>query len=306
MARAEYSERHYELAINIELVRRSNLYYVPSQNEEGALGYDIALVPALPPLWRSLTEGLSGVGRTAEPRLARATSLFLQYKLPEYVSNRNGGQTKARETALAAAAVPYYRFKMPKEQLRVLLDLQASFAGRAAVCYAAGLFHRRGAFYRHKAALEVAGNSIFLRLEDVESGLVAGGFDPAALTGDHCWTYDESGGRGLLCSEPWRIEGSSLRGLTEGLRGPAAAAEPLERHVDSLTKELNLWRGRWEPEVRRGRLPLREEKGPWAFKQAPQIEEPSEAVRTQQFLDSLGIGWFLAVPARGRVVEGGL
>lgn len=302
MARAEYSERHYELAINIELVRRSNQYYVPSQNEEAALGYDIALVPALPPLWRSLTEGLTGVGARAEPRLARATSLFLQYKLPEYVGNRNGGQTKAREAAVAGSAVPYYRFKMPREQLRVLLDLQATFAGRAAVCYTAGLFHRRASFYEHKAALSVAQNSIFLRLEEVEAGLVASGFDPAALTADHCWTCDERGSQGLLCSEPWRVEGTSLRELRETLRAPVAEAEPLERHVTSLTSDLNAWRDRWEPERRRRRLPLREDEGR-VFWQAPQIEEPSETVRTQQFLDSLGIGWFLAVPARDRGVE---
>ncbi len=300
MARAEFSERHYELAINIELVRLSNQYYVPSQNEEATLGYDIALVPALPPLWRSLTEGLPGVGGTAEPRLARAISLFLQYKQPEHVSNRNGNEAGSRQAVFSGSAVPYYRFRLPREQLRVLLDLQTTFAGRASVCYAAGLFHRRADFYRHKAALDVATNSIFLRLDDVRSGLVAGGFDPGALTTDHSWTYDQGGTRGLLCSEPWRIEGASLGGLREGLRAPAGEAESLKGHVNSLTREINVWRGRWEEEGRRKRLPVREDESLLTFKQIPQLEEPSEAVKAQQFLDSLGIGWFLAIPARIR------
>lgn len=76
MAKAEFSERHYELAINLELVRTSNQYFVPSQNEEATLGYDIALVPALPPIWSSLTERLPGVG-AAEPHLPRASRRLL-------------------------------------------------------------------------------------------------------------------------------------------------------------------------------------------------------------------------------------
>ncbi len=301
MARAEFSERHYELAINLELVRESNRYFVPSQNEEAELGYDIALVPALPPLWSSLTEGLPGVGRGSEPRLARATSLFLQYKQPEHISNRNGKEAAERAALGPGRDIPYYRFQLPKNQLEVLLDLEATVSGAAAVCYAAGVFHRRGDFYRHKAGLSVAQNSIFLRLEHVRAGLLAGGFDPAALVGDHCWTYDERGGNGLLCSEPWRIEGTTMERLRWDLRAPAAEADALEEHVDVLTRGINDWRGRWEEGDRRRRLPVREDEAlPPLRYMAPQIEEPSEAVKAQQFLDSLGIGWFLAIPVRKR------
>jgi hypothetical protein len=30
------------------------------------------------------------------------------------------------------------------------------------------------------------------------------------------------------------------------------------------------------------------------------IEEPDDAVQAHEFLDALGIGWFLAIPARRR------
>jgi hypothetical protein len=301
MARAEFSERHYELAINLELVQASHQYFVPSQNEEAALGYDIALVPALPPIWSSLTERLPGVGRTAEPRLPRATSLFLQFKRPDYISNRNGKEAAAREAELPGPTVPYYRFELQRAQLEVLLDLQATVCGRAAVCYAAGTFHENRDFYAHKMGLDVAGNSVFLRLDEVRAELLAGGFDPAQLSEDHRWTYDRHGGHGLLCSEPRRIWGATLEDLREGLREPAAEAEPLEEHVETLTRGINDWRGRSEEQVRRGRLPVREgEELPVFGYATPQIEEPSDAVKAQQLLDALGIGWFLAIPAHRR------
>jgi hypothetical protein len=303
MARAEFSERHYELAINLELVRASNQYFVPSQSEEARLGYDIALVPALPPIWSSLTERLPGVGVTAEPRLPRATSLFLQFKRPEYISNRNGKEAAAREVELSGPTIPYYRFELQQTQLEVLLDLQATFSGRAAVCYAAGMFHERKHFYAHKISLNVGGNSIFLRLDEVRAGLLAGGFNPAELRKDHRWTYDRHGGRGLLCSEPRRIEGATLEGLRADLRGPAAEAELLEEHVEVLTRGINAWRGRSEEQVRRERLPVREDELSLFRYRGRQIEEPSDAVKAQQFLDALGIGWFLAIPARRRPLD---
>lgn len=300
MAKAEFSERHYELAINLELVRAAGQYFVPSQNEEAALGYDIALVPALPPVWSSLTERLPGVGSTTEPRLPRATSLFLQFKRPEHISNRNGREAAAREADLSGAAIPYYRFELPREQLAVLLDLQARFAGRAAVCYAAGLFHERSDFYAHKTSLNVARSSIFLSLEEVRAGLLAGGLDPADLSRDHRWTYDQSGGNGLLCSEPRRIEGSSFDDLRTRLREPAAEAEPLEEHVEALTRGINEW-DRSEAQAPPERLPLRrDERSLFIDEQVkrPRIEGPT--ARAQRFLDARGIGWFLAIPARRR------
>jgi hypothetical protein len=302
MARAEFSERHYELAINIELVRDSNQYFVPSQVEEATGGYDIALVPALPPLWASLTAGLPGIGPAGDPRLPRATSLFLQYKKPEHISNRRGKQSTKRAAALGSGSdVPYYRFKMPKDQLEVLLDLETTVSGRAAVCYAAGVFHRRADFYHHKETLTVAENSTFLPLEEVRAELLAMGISPTGLTEDHCWTYDESGSDGLLCSESRRIEGRTLEGLRDDLRAPAAEAEALEGHVGDLTRSINEWRDRWEMSKRRRRLPIRRDEELPSFKRAPrQIEEATPAVRAQQFLDSLGIGWFLAIPARRR------
>lgn len=301
MAYAEFSERHYELAINLELIRESSEYFVPSQNEEAKLGYDIALVPALPRAWSSLTAGLPGVGAAGEGLIPRATSLFLQYKRPEFVSNRNGKEAAARD-ATFPAPVPYYRFKLEQLQMEVLLDLQASCAGRAVVCYAAGVFHKRADFYAHKLASQVADKSVFLRLDDVGTSLAAAGVAASPGSGDHRWTYDPLGTNGLLCSNPRPLEGSSIRGLRDALQDWSPRAESVEAHVADVTSQIRSWRAR-AIEPARHRLPARPEaEFPMQEYELADLHGASDAVAAQGTLDELGIGWFLAMPARRRSV----
>jgi len=298
MAHADFSERHYELAINLELIREANEYFVPSQNEEAKLGYDIALVPALPRIWSSLTAGLPGIGATTGEVVPKATSLFLQYKRPEFISNRNGKESGDRETAFEAP-VPYYRFKLEQAQLDVLLDLRASSAGKASVCYAAGIFHKRTDFYSYKLASRVAENSIFLSLDDLKIQLNAAE-EAGSASKDHRWTYDVHGGRGLLCSDPRPLEGSSIRGLRDILREGALEAESVEDHVQRLTSQIQDWRVRSIEPARDRLIALPDaELGLWQNKFID-IEEASAAVKAQQTLDELEIGWFLAMPARRR------
>jgi hypothetical protein len=149
--------------------------------------------------------------------------------------------------------------------------------------------------------LNVAESSIFLSIDEIRASLLSGGYDPAQLSYDHRWTYDELGGRGLLCSEPRRVEGSTLEGLRANLRGSAMEAGALEEHVEILARGINDWRDRAESRPWRDRLPTREdEEGPFMLPAGARIEEPDDAVQAHEFLDALGIGWFLAIPARRR------
>jgi hypothetical protein len=298
MATAEFSERYYELAINLELIHDASGYFVPSQNEEAKLGYDIALVPALPRIWTSLTAGLRGVGSGGGEGVPRATSLFLQYKRPEFISNRNGKEAKDRD-AILGESVPYYRFQLEQPQLGVLLDLQASCAGKAAVCYAAGIFHRREDFYAYKLASRVAEKSTFLRLDDIGRQLAGTGESAVSGQGGHCWTYDVHGGGGLLCSDPRPVAGSSFRSLRNLLREWAPRAESVESHVAEVTSQIREWRARSIEPVRDHLPTWPDIEVPMQYRLAD-IEEVSNAIRAQETLDELGIGWFLAVPARRR------
>jgi hypothetical protein len=93
----------------------------------------------------------------------------------------------------------------------------------------------------------------------------------------------------------------TLEGLRSDLRARATEAEELEGHVGGLTRSINDWRDRWEEGKRRRRLPTRRDEELGSFRRVPpQIEEGTPAVRAQQFLDSLGVGWFLAIPAQTR------
>jgi hypothetical protein len=303
MARADFSERHYELAINIELVRESREYFVPSQPEEAGLGYDIALVPALPKVWRSLVEGLPGVEGEAGPAVPYATSLFVQYKTPEFLRYRSAKQAAAREKEFGLHE-RFYRFEIHEGQARVLLDLQDRFSDKASVCFAAGRFHERQHFYTLKVRSEVAENSVFLPIEDVRNDLR---FELGQLS-SHYWTYDLTGANGLLCSDARPVEGVPFRGLKQSLRERATAPrQPLEAHVASLTEGLRDW-GHESVETHRD-----------ALAREPEIAMPSPeyvaetdlthfavpakaraAVEVHQALDAFGLGWFLAIPAQRR------
>ena len=236
MTVAAYSERHYELAINIELVSKSNEYVVPTQNEEKDLGWDIALVPALPKLWASLTEGTTGVGEGFGHGVPNATSLFLQYKRPEYLWARNAKEASRRQAAFRKHT-PYYRFELNKEQLQRLLELQRKVEGQARVCYAAGVFHTRRDFYGLKTNSSVAQHSVFVTLEQVRAALAALEEEKgqeAPETDHHVWSYDENGHNGLLNSESRPLEGMGFEELKSSLQEQRRErVEPLRRHVAS-------------------------------------------------------------------------
>jgi hypothetical protein len=297
MARAEFSERHYELAVNLEMLRHSDEYFVPSQPQEKTEGYDIALVPALPGTWSRLAAGLPGVGPRGAPALAPATSLFIQYKRPDFIGNRNGRQSPAREARFRRHD-PYYRIKLEKEQLEVLLALQERFSGRASVCYTAGCFHTRPEFYSCKLAGSVGANSIFLPLARVEGELRAMGLHPPKVDQDHFWTYDPNGGHGLLCSDDRPLEGLRWEEFAQTLR-QVPETEPLEQHVGVAVGTLLDWRREYV-EPRRPHLPTPYEE--WIPPTPRRLPRPQTTplIEAHEELDRLGIGWFLAVHARQR------
>jgi len=303
VARADFNERHYELAINIELVRESREYFVPSQPEEATLGYDIALVPALPRVWQSLVEGLPGVGGKAGPAVPYATSLFVQYKTPEFLRHRNAKQAAPREKEFGLHE-HFYRFQLREAQTKSLLDLQSRFAGKASVCFAAGRFHERQHFYTLKLHSEVTENSVFLPIDDIRDDLR---FEPGKQP-NHYWTYNRAGVNGLLCSDPRSVEGMPFRGLKQNLQERTASwRQPLETHVESLTDGLRSWR-RESIEPHRDELAWetqmpRLQEGYAAKADVDRFVVPGKAraaVEVQETLDAVGVGWFLVVPAQRR------
>ncbi len=311
MTVAAYSERHYELAINIELVSKSNEYVVPTSNQEKGLGWDIALVPALPKLWASLTEGTTGVGEGFGHGVPSATSLFLQYKRPEYLWARNAKEASRRQTTFRKHT-PYYRFELSKEQLQRLLKLQREVEGQARVCYAAGVFHTRSDFYGLKTNSSVAEHSVFVTLEQVRTALQEEAQE-APETDHHVWSYDENGDNGLLSSEPRPLEGLGFEELKSSLQEQRRETlEPLRRHVTSLSGQLQTWmrtidrdqlrteRARFDPGYELELLRVDQISTRFAEIYDGSPEEARSVVEVQQALDEAGIGWFVGVPVKRR------
>ncbi|HEX5989562.1 MAG TPA: hypothetical protein VFY75_05055 [Solirubrobacterales bacterium] len=287
---AQFSEREYELAMNIELLAGNGKYSVPSQVAEKWLGYDIALVPGLTSVWGLL--GLSappigvppGQGILGHPSApAFAASLFLQYKRPEELRGGSAKEAAPRREAGVAPPLPYLRYGLGRFQLDRLLNLQAEVSGLAEVCYAAASFVSGDHLKEMQALRAVVSSSDFLSLGKVDSLLGPGG--PGA---DHVWTYDahEPAG-GVLCSEPRKVR--SYRGwqLLEGL-AEALGEEPvtLENYVYELDQAVDAWSVR-----ELGSISKSPSDWPWLM-QLPGVARA--ALNVERTARRHGLGWVLA------------
>jgi hypothetical protein len=146
--RAEFHERQYELAANVELIAGRGDFFTPPTTSERRLGIDCALTPGDARIWGLLglpTPGGATIGPktfpawpttfpsgAAPPFLA---SLFVQYKRPDYLTTR-----RAREWRYHGGA--YFRMHLTPHQHQLLLDLDNTVGGDGIVLYAAPSFWR--------------------------------------------------------------------------------------------------------------------------------------------------------------------
>lgn len=288
---AGFSEREYELAMNMELLGDSRQFSLPSQIAEKDLGYDIALVPGLTAIWAELgySPGLPGVasgrGVLSHPSAPTfAASLFLQYKRPEQLRGGSAKEAKTRRAAGVNPCLPYLRYQLEQEQLSRLIDLHHEIGPLAEVCYAAALFVSLKQLRACQAGRTVVRGSNFLPLAKVATALA-----PDVQRSAHVWTYsDQWMSQGVLCSDP--IEIDSYRGAElidrMSIKLEEGSAE-LWHHLVELARSLEAWSARHG-----GPLPefayrkLRPSSDPGPFQAAMNIEEIAKQQR---------LGWFLAL-----------
>ncbi|HYJ23018.1 MAG TPA: hypothetical protein VEW07_13460 [Solirubrobacterales bacterium] len=240
---AEFSERQYELAVNLELLcGGSGKFTVPTQRAEKILGFDIELVPALRAAWSHFGSGSPPVGSKRHPGLPFSASLFIQYKRPEMLVGHRAGQVKCRRLKVVGSPVPYLRYRLAPDQLDALMRLQAQVGGGAEVCYAVAGFISRRQLHARQAAGEVMDGSNFLSMRKIEETRKSYGLPPVKPGEKHVWTFEELRTDGVLCSEPMAVEGVGRRGLMEGLLRRARANGPgLDRHLDTLGDAVLSW-----------------------------------------------------------------
>jgi hypothetical protein len=291
--------------MNLELLYGSDdsSFSIPSQVAEAALGYDIALVPAMPSIWpllgypfpaRGTSPGYGVLAHRSAPTFA--ASLFLQYKRPEELRRSTAGEVRARRAAGADPCLPYFRYGLDPSQMQVLIALSREVGDQAVVSYAAPAFTGLRLLNDLRMARSVAAESNFLPLVRLDKALQEIGEGTAiSRTSRHVWTYGEPGHKGVLCSEPVAIESWNVMDLQRLAADQAVrAGYDLRRHVVALARRIGQWEekmgipvaGKWhpfsDPDWRRRR-----------FLQAP--PEVNAAISVQDSADRQGVGWFLAL-----------
>lgn len=236
---AEFSERHFELACNVELLGSSTSFSAPSTNVERDLGYDVCMNPAVWPSLQTapvaMAEGASSTpvaapsrafpsSLPAPPPLFSFASLFVQYKRPFRLETTSSAHGDARAKGFGAAnAAPFFRVALSDEQHLTLVRWEEAVRGFGGIVrYAAPRFATWGTLVAHQTTGRIHKHSAWL--------------SPKALGRSLKWTYDPSGLHHMRHSEPVVIEGEVLKDVANNLDGVAVrgGVNEIRRHLADL------------------------------------------------------------------------
>lgn len=211
MAPPEFSERNYEFFCNQELIGGHpafdelgpfDLPWIPSQQQEGDLGFDVAFGD-----W--LREGTMKV---------EVGALFLQYKVSHFLE-RNGRTAED----VPDSFFPYYRFnfRSPDSQFEALMEL---------VDQGLPAYYVAPRFHREEHLIELAGQGLVVQeSEQFSVNEIENGAEP---THDRILYHLLPGGAGrkemYCCSEPQAADLSSFENLQDLTR------HALSRYRESL------------------------------------------------------------------------
>lgn len=290
VARAEFEEKQYEAAANIELRWGQHVPKVfPSgQVLEEILGYDTAAAPirshviwrvlAVPrPKGLRLLPSLWPAGSQPSPdRLPRTpVSLVLQFKRPDHLRGPAATQWRLWHHS-------YFRFQRTERQHQVLRRLEERVGDAVVVRYAAPAFSSYGELEANQLAGTVLQNSGFV--------------SPFALGSHKVWTYASPGATGYPNPDGdglrfETVEELLFRDLRPAEQGDLAVYRPLPEHLQALAEAI----GHRAPLLR---APVQEWMGSVA-RLVPELE-PSQRLAlhdyalVQSTLTRIGACWFLS------------
>jgi hypothetical protein len=231
--KAEFEEKTYESAANVELAADRGLVFSPGQVEEALLGYDAAIVPD-----DSLSAFLSAVLGVPMPRgvmltpnwwlrcpstppasllRSRFASLLLQYKRPfRHIS--------ARAPYFPLHGGPYFRYAFDAHQHETLVGLDQALNDQALVRYAAPCTIIRAELEQWHVDRAVLANTNFV--------------SPRSIGASHRgWTYTAPGVGGYAnryVDGDERIPSEDIETLIERLTGPRDGGAALGKHLQQL------------------------------------------------------------------------
>lgn len=229
MTKADFEEKQYEQAANIELGRQHPAVFAAGQVAEAVLGYDVAATqPPTSPIWNLMNVDPPPTGLMLIPNLwqrascqpqsatlpSHYASVIFQYKRPSYLHQKTAKQWHRW-------SAPYYRFDITPSQQTTLEHLEPAVAGKAVVRYACPAYHEYTTLQQYQMDSKVLSESTFV--------------PPSSLTGHTAWTYQSAGTTGYANPEPEDLDSEDFAhawGTVE--RMASESKENLLQHLSGL------------------------------------------------------------------------
>ena len=195
--KSEFSERNYEFYLNCELTKQD--IFIPTQRLEGFIGTDSILYLNSLSILRWIDEEIltipTGIQLTStlwgntyknfEKYLPKfKANLFIQNKISEYIKNK-------RTKGFNYWNKPYFKYKIDKEQQKILSSLEDKLDDKALVIYACP------AFYRIKELFEIGKNNNIIK----NSNFVKS----SCLNSHNVYSFVNGGNHGYGFSKPSEI-----------------------------------------------------------------------------------------------------
>ena len=213
--KVKFEEKTYESYFNNELDQKSSIYFPPGQVLEGALGFDASSFTRNRRLWRMLGypcwffppfhgvdlqdvahELNSVLGHIVDGVPKVKANLFIQYKRPEYITARSGKEWSYWNEA-------YFRYKVDRDQQKILFKIDQKFGSQALVVYASPAISTLDELVICKKKSKIIESTNFKKARD--------------LNNHNRNTYIQSGVHSIACSEPQKIENLNLLSELERL-----------------------------------------------------------------------------------------
>lgn len=221
---AEFEDKAFESALNVQLLVESAQLYSPGQVLEAVLGFDVAMLTQHVSHWRLwnlqapaggvMTDawGLADVTQPLSRLPDFKCNVFVQYRRPSYMAHESGAEWPTWTR-------PYYRYAVAPPQQATLDQCAAALGKNGLVMYAAPAFWSlrdlctftaRGMLVEHTSLVEVT-----------------------ELHGHKIYTYATAGGNGIAFSDAVEIPSLARPGaLPDRLR--AVAEIPVGSNVFKL------------------------------------------------------------------------
>lgn len=200
---AEFEEKSFEAALNIQLLVESAQLYSPGQVLEAVLGLDIAMLTQHVSHWRLWNlQGPAGGVLTDAWGSADVTqplsllpdfklNIFIQYKRPSFIAHESAAEWASWSRA-------YYRYAISPHQQSALEQCASALGRNGLVLYAAPAFWSLHDLCSFTAGSTLADNTSFVEVTELARHLL--------------FTYVAAGAPGIAFSEPTEIPTLPARG----------------------------------------------------------------------------------------------